>query len=102
MGEKSVENLLNSIEESKKRDYTKTLYALGIPYVGKFLGNLLAEQSRNINRLMEMTEEELLYHRRSRGKSSKVCVQLFQRTCKQRDDRKIAKLRCKLFFASGV
>lgn len=60
MGEKSVENLLNSIEESKKRDYTKTLYALGIPYVGKFLGNLLAEQSGNINRLMEMTEEELL------------------------------------------
>ena len=40
MGEKSVENLLNSIEESKKRDYSKTLYALGIPYVGKFLGNL--------------------------------------------------------------
>lgn len=60
MGEKSVENLLNSIEESKKRDYTKTLYALGIPYVGKFLGNLLAEESRNIERLMEMSEEELL------------------------------------------
>ena len=60
MGEKSVENLLNSIEESKKRDYSKTLYALGIPYVGKFLGNLLAEKSKNIKTLMEMTEEELL------------------------------------------
>lgn len=60
MGEKSVENLLNSIEESKKRDYSKTLYALGIPYVGKFLGNLLAEKSKNIETLMNMTEEELL------------------------------------------
>ena len=60
MGEKSVENLLNSIEESKKRDYSKTLYALGILYVGKFLGNLLAEKSKNIETLMEMTEEELL------------------------------------------
>ena len=60
MGEKSVENLLNSIEESKKRDYSKTLYALGIPYVGKFLGNLLAEKSKNIDNLMKMTEEELL------------------------------------------
>ena len=60
MGEKSVENLLNSIEESKKRDYSKTLYALGMPYVGKFLGNLLAEKSKNIETLMEMTEEELL------------------------------------------
>lgn len=60
MGEKSVDNLLNSIEESKKRDYTKTLYALGIPYVGKFLANLLAEKSQNIDNLMEMDEEELL------------------------------------------
>lgn len=60
MGEKSVENLLNSIEESKKRDYSKTLYALGIPYVGKFLGNLLAEKSKNIETLMNMTVEELL------------------------------------------
>ena len=60
MGEKSVENLLNSIEESKKRDYSKTLYALGIPYVGKFLVNLLAEKSKNIETLMNMTEEELL------------------------------------------
>ena len=60
MGEKSVENLLNSIEESKKRDYSKTLYALGIPYVGKFLGNLLAEKSKDIENLMKMTEEELL------------------------------------------
>lgn len=60
MGEKSVENLLNSIEESKKRDYSKTLYALGIPYVGKFLGNLLAEKSKNIETLIEMTEEDLL------------------------------------------
>ena len=60
MGEKSVENLLNSIEESKKRDYTKTLYALGIPYVGKFLANLLAEKSKNIDNLMNMTEDDLL------------------------------------------
>ncbi|WP_300359276.1 NAD-dependent DNA ligase LigA, partial [Fusobacterium sp.] len=60
MGEKSVENLLNSIEESKNRDYSKTLYALGIPYVGKFLANVLADKSKNIDALMEMSEEELL------------------------------------------
>lgn len=60
MGEKSVENLLASIEESKKRDYRKTLYAIGIPYVGKFLANLLAEKSKNIDALMKMSEEDLL------------------------------------------
>lgn len=60
MGEKSVNNLINSIEESKKRPYSKTLYALGIPFVGKFLAKILSEESKNIDRLMEMTEEELL------------------------------------------
>jgi len=60
MGEKSVENLLISIEESKKRPYAKTLYALGIPNVGKFLGNLLAKKSKNIDALARMSVEELL------------------------------------------
>ncbi|WP_297486651.1 NAD-dependent DNA ligase LigA [uncultured Cetobacterium sp.] len=60
MGEKSVEKLLLSIEKSKSRPYGKTLYALGIPFVGKFLGNLLSKKSENINNLEKMTKEELL------------------------------------------
>ncbi|WP_448821422.1 NAD-dependent DNA ligase LigA [Cetobacterium sp.] len=60
MGEKSVEKLLASIEKSKERPYSKTLYALGIPFVGKFLGNVLAKKSKNIDRLSQMTKEELL------------------------------------------
>ncbi len=60
MGEKSIENLLNSIEESKKRDYTKTLYALGIPHVGKFLAKLLATESQSLENLKKMTKDELL------------------------------------------
>ena len=60
MGEKSVEKLLTSIEKSKERPYSKTLYALGIPFVGKFLGNVLAKKSKNIDRLSQMSKEELL------------------------------------------
>ena len=60
MGRKSVENLLNSIEESKQREYSKVLYSLGIPEVGKFMANLLADESGSIDRLMEMTKDELL------------------------------------------
>ena len=60
MGEKSVEKLLASIEKSKERPYSKTLYALGIPFVGKFLGNVLAKKSKNIDRLSQMSKEELL------------------------------------------
>jgi len=60
LGSKSIEKLLTSIEESKKLDYSKTLYALGIPFVGKFLGSLLSKESKNIDNLAEMEVEELL------------------------------------------
>lgn len=60
MGEKSVENLITSIENSKSRDYSKTLYALGIPHVGKFLAKLLADTSEDIKSLMNTSIEELL------------------------------------------
>lgn len=60
MGEKSVENLLDSIEKSKERPYSKTLYALGIPFVGKFMANVLAKKSKNIETLAKMSKEELI------------------------------------------
>ena len=60
MGKRSVEKLLESIEESKKRDYSKVLYALGIPFIGKYSGKLLANASRNIDKLMNMSVEELM------------------------------------------
>lgn len=60
MGKRSVEKLLGSIEESKKRDYSKVLYALGIPFIGKYSGKLLANASGNIDKLMNMSIEELI------------------------------------------
>lgn len=60
MGKRSVEKLLESIEESKKRDYSKVLYALGIPFIGKYSGKLLANASENIDKLMNMSIEELI------------------------------------------
>lgn len=60
MGKRSVEKLLESIEESKKRDYSKVLYALGIPFIGKYSGKLLANASENIDKLMNMSVEELM------------------------------------------
>lgn len=60
MGKRSVEKLLESIEESKKRDYSKVLYALGIPFIGKYSGKLLANASGNIDKLMNMSVEELI------------------------------------------
>ena len=59
MGKRSIENLLNSIEESKNREYDKVIYALGIPFIGKVASKVLAKVSKNIDKLMSMTFEEL-------------------------------------------
>lgn len=60
MGEKSVDNLINSIESSKNRDFSKVLYALGIPFVGKFNANLLTKTFKNIENLKNQSIEDLL------------------------------------------
>jgi DNA ligase (NAD+) len=59
MGKKSVDNLLTAIENSKTREYSKVLCALGIPFVGKTSAKLLADSSENIDRLMSMSVEDL-------------------------------------------
>lgn len=59
MGKKSVDNLLNSIEESKNRDYEKIIYSFGIPFIGKVASKILAKVSGNIDKLLSMTEDEL-------------------------------------------
>ena len=60
MGQKSVDNLINGIESSKNRDFSKVLYALGIPFVGKFNANLLAKTFKNIENLKNQSIENLL------------------------------------------
>lgn len=71
MGKKSVENLINSIEESKKQGFSKVLYALGIPFVGKFNANLLTKNYNSIELLKEKSVEDLL---EIRGIGDKVAV----------------------------
>lgn len=60
MGQKSVDNLINNIEASKNRDFSKILYALGIPFVGKFNANLLTKNFKNIENLKNQSIENLL------------------------------------------
>lgn len=71
MGKKSVENLINSIEESKKQGFSKVLYALGIPFVGKFNANLLTKNYNSIELLKEKSIEDLL---EIKGIGDKVAV----------------------------
>ena len=59
-GEKSTENLLHSIEESRKQTLARFLYALGIPLVGEHISRVLAGRYRTLDDLMSADEEELL------------------------------------------
>ena len=58
-GKKSIENLLNSIEESKSRPFNKVLFALGIRYVGTGAAQKLALHFNSIDNLMKASAEEI-------------------------------------------
>ena len=59
MADKSVSNVLNSIEKSKDRPLSRVIFALGITHVGDQYAELLAEQFHSIDQLTRASQEEL-------------------------------------------
>jgi DNA ligase (NAD+) len=59
MAEKSVSNVLDSIERSKDRPLSRVIFALGILHVGEQYAELLAEQFHSIDELARASQEEL-------------------------------------------
>jgi len=60
MGDKSVDNLLNAIENSKQSSLDKVIFALGILNVGKKAGKILAEYYKNLTNFSKAIVDELL------------------------------------------
>ncbi len=58
--EKSAQNLIDQIEQSKKIPFSRFIYALGIRHVGEFVSRLLAENFLNLDALKKATEEDLM------------------------------------------
>jgi len=58
--EKSVQKILNGIEASKEIPFERVLYAIGIRYVGETVAKKLALHFKNIDNIMQATEEELV------------------------------------------
>lgn len=58
-GEKSIQNLLDSIENSKKNSLEKLLFALGIRHVGKKVAKILASHFETIDKLMDASKEDI-------------------------------------------
>ena len=59
-GKKSIENLLEAIENSKKNSLERLIFALGIRHVGKKTASILASYYKNMDSLMNASLEDLM------------------------------------------
>ena len=57
--EKSIHNLLTSIDRSREVPLSRFILALGIKYVGEETAEILADEVQDIHQLEKMSEEEL-------------------------------------------
>lgn len=63
MGEKSADNLLAALDESKKNELDKLLFALGIRHVGAKVARILATEFGSMEKLQQAQPEELAHIR---------------------------------------
>ena len=59
MATKSAHNLLEALEESKKKELHRLILGIGIRHVGAHAAQILAQTFRSMDQLMEATAEEL-------------------------------------------
>ena len=60
MAQKSAENLINAINDSKKQPFNKVLFSLGIRYVGETVSKKLANHFKSIDELINASYDEIL------------------------------------------
>lgn len=60
IGEKTINNILNELEESKKVPFARALFALGIRFVGETVAKKLAKAFATIEELANATFEQLI------------------------------------------
>ena len=60
LGEKSAENIMQSIERSKQVPFHRVLFALGIRFVGETTAKYIAAHFRTMDAVMAASTEELL------------------------------------------
>tara|TARA_R110002049_G_scaffold306635_1_gene505477 strand:+ start:51710 stop:53704 length:1995 start_codon:yes stop_codon:yes gene_type:complete len=60
MAEKSADNLIQGIEQSKNIPFERVLYALGIRYVGETVAKKLAKHYKSIDAIINASHEDLV------------------------------------------
>lgn len=61
MAEKSADNLIQGIQNSKTVPFERVLFALGIRYVGETVAKKLVKHYKNISAIINATEAELIH-----------------------------------------
>lgn len=77
MGDKSAENLITAIKESKERSLHRLIYSLGIPFVGSYNARLLSENYQSIRELKNAGKKELESIEGIGGKTASSIVSFF-------------------------
>ena len=60
MAEKSVDNMLDAIDRSKKRPLARVIFALGMRHVGEEMAEILVKEFHSLEALANASEEELM------------------------------------------
>ena len=60
LGEKSAQNLVAAIENSKARDPARLLFALGIRHIGEDIAKLLMREYLSLDKLIEASQETII------------------------------------------
>ena len=87
--EKSVHNLLKSIEKSKKVTLERFIFALGIPFIGQIAAELLADRAGSIEKLATFTEKDLLEIDGVGEKGAQTVYRYFQESENLREIKKL-------------
>ncbi|GAA0362184.1 NAD-dependent DNA ligase LigA [Bacillus horti] len=79
MGEKSVDNLLQSVDQSKQNSLERLVFGLGIRLVGAKAAKTLAQYFETMDMLMQATEEDLTSINEIGPKMANSVVTYFQK-----------------------
>jgi DNA ligase (NAD+) len=78
MAQKSAENLINGIENSKKIPFENVLYALGIRFVGETVAKKLAKHYKNIDALQQASLMDLILVDEIGDRIAKSVIEFFE------------------------
>lgn len=78
MGEKSAQNLLNSVEKSKNNSFEKVINSLGIRFIGLRSAQILSEHFTDIDELSSADYDRLIQISEVGGKMAESIVEFFK------------------------